>query len=947
MPPVTGASDTPFASENDPATCERCGASIRVADGVCLRCMLQAGVDSEEEASEEELQEGLLEADAIPDTSWRLGNYEILDEIGRGGMGVIYRARQRHSRRIVALKRVLSSHAGNYEWKERFRREAQAAASLDHPNILPIYEVSEGEDGLPFFSMKWATGGSLREAGPSLREDIRECVRLMAKVARAMDYAHKLGVLHRDLQPGNILLDSRGEPMVCDFGLAKWLNGSSDLTATLTTFGTPGYIAPEQADGPAADLQPAADIYSLGAVLFNLLANRPPFIGDNALSVIRQAATSDAPKLRAIMPGLHRDLETIVAHCLEREPDARYQTAGDLADDLERWIESRPIVARPVSITTRIWRGSRRHPAWLGAAAAGLLLGGIITSQWNGRSAIASGSALADTSIAVLPFENFSPDAGDTLVGDVMQDNILTSLAKVSHLRVISRSSVRDYKPNSPRNLAEIARTLGVRNLLEGSIHRSGEHFRINARLTDMKTGIQIWAEQFERNPMDIFAAQGEIAQAIADQLRARLSPAEKAAISQPPTTDPKTYNLYSDARELVDGAMATKDAAASLEKAVGLLDEATRRDPNFIGAYCELARAHETLFWNEMDQTPERLALAKEALDRAVKLGPDMGETHLARARYQYVAFRDYDGAQRELEMARRSLPNDSSLLVLQGLVSRRQGRWDIALRDLRRALEIDPRNPGVVRALADTLLEMRQYNAMEKVVKTALAAVPAQALVFYAKLADCYLARGDPKSAQAIIDRAPPNAGAAGYQAYYRFTTALYLRDYAAAEKAIAGTANIPDSFRGPFCPQVWFKGLIAHAQGDEAGATIAFREAQQLLLTAWGEHPRDPTRLSILAQIDAALGQKDLAITRAQEALAARPLVRDSVDAPMLSANLALVYAWSRDLDHAFQELEKIGRQPGGPSYGDLLLNPRWDCLRGDPRFAAILSSMRPQD
>ena len=257
----------------------------------------------------------------LADTHWRLGNYEILEEIGRGGMGVIYRARQRHSRRIVALKRVLSYHADSRDTLARFRREAEAAASLDHPNILPIYEVGESEDGVPFFSMKYASGGSLQEVGPALRDDPREIVRLMAKVARAVQYAHRQGILHRDLKPGNILLDGRGEPLVSDFGLAKWLDTSSDLTRTLTIFGTPGYIAPEQAEGPAANLKPAADVYSLGAILFDLLSGRPPFLGEHALAVIRQAADKPAPKLRSLVQNADRDLETICARCLEREPD--------------------------------------------------------------------------------------------------------------------------------------------------------------------------------------------------------------------------------------------------------------------------------------------------------------------------------------------------------------------------------------------------------------------------------------------------------------------------------------------------------------------------------------------------------------------------------------------------------------------------------------------------
>ena len=264
-----GLSDSIAGVLDEARRCPHCESSSQVADGLCVGCLLGAGLDASDDDESETLNDVLAEV-RLPDQNWRLGNYEILEEIGRGGMGVIYRARQRHSRRIVALKRLVSYHADSRETLERFRREAEAAASLDHPNILPIFEVGQGEDGLPFFTMKYAAGGSLQKAGPALRAEPRECVRLMAKVARAVQYAHEHGVLHRDLKPGNILLDGNGEPFVTDFGLAKWLDTRTDLTRSLTIFGTPGYIAPEQARGPAAKLTPAADVYSLGAILFDL-----------------------------------------------------------------------------------------------------------------------------------------------------------------------------------------------------------------------------------------------------------------------------------------------------------------------------------------------------------------------------------------------------------------------------------------------------------------------------------------------------------------------------------------------------------------------------------------------------------------------------------------------------------------------------------------------------
>ncbi|PYL68415.1 MAG: hypothetical protein DMF20_00810, partial [Verrucomicrobia bacterium] len=383
------------------AKCKKCGATTRLDTGVCVSCLLLKGLETGGEVSKVAYESVLSEVDST-NKPWFLGNYEILEQIGCGGMGVIYRARQRHSRRIVAVKRVLSYRADSHGALQRFRREAQAVASLDHPNILPIYEVSESEDGLPFFSMKFAENGSLQETAASLRDQPRKCVQLMAKVARAVEYAHSRGVLHRDIKPGNILLNDRGEPLVSDFGLAKLLDGNNDLTRSLTTFGTAGFIAPEQTNGPAANVTPAADVYSLGAVLFNVLAGRPPFLGSNPVSVIRQASETQAPRLRSLAPSLDRDLETICARCLERDPKARYHSAGDLAADLERWLDGRPIVARPVSPPARIWRWSQRNPKLVGAAAMGVLLGAATVSLFRGELFRASKFNLPDRSIAVL-----------------------------------------------------------------------------------------------------------------------------------------------------------------------------------------------------------------------------------------------------------------------------------------------------------------------------------------------------------------------------------------------------------------------------------------------------------------------------------------------------------------------------------------------------------------
>src|SRR5947208_485340 len=578
--------------ETDVAACEKCGSASRIGRGLCLNCLLHRclGADS---GNAETLHEALNEVD-IPDADWRMGSYQILEEIGRGGMGVIYRARQRHSLRIVALKRILNFPSDSPETLSRFRREAEASASLDHPNILPIYEVSESEDGLPFFSMKFAASGSLLDAAPGLRNDPRRIVALIAKVTRAVQYAHGHGILHRDLKPGNILLDGCGDPLVSDFGLAKWLDTSSDLTRTLTIFGTPGYIAPEQAQGPAKNVTPAADIYSIGAVLFDLFTGKTPFVGEHALAVINQASEKPAPKLRTLSPSADRDLETICAKCLEREPGARYHSAGELATDLERWLEGRPIVARPVSPPTRIWRWARRNPK-LAASVGGCIFGAfaiaIFTTLTVGPNArLQPVPVVSEKTIAVLPFDNFSEERRNSYLTDGVQDEILNDLAKVADLRVISRTSVLQYRNLAQRNLRQIAKQLGVAHVVEGSVQIAGNRVRVSAQLIDTRTEAHVWSERYDRDLSDVFAVESEVAEKIVFQLKSKLSPREKAAMQERPTADLIAYDEYVHAKNLIANAVFNEPRGEQFFEAVRLLESATARDPSFALAYYELA---------------------------------------------------------------------------------------------------------------------------------------------------------------------------------------------------------------------------------------------------------------------------------------------------------------------------------------------------------------------
>src|SRR5260370_5558508 len=430
--------------------------------------------------------------------------------------------------------------------------------------------------------MKFATGGSLRDAGSSLRNDPRKCVQLMAKVARGTEYAHGSGILHRDLKPGNILLDARGEPLVSDFGLAKWLDANKDLTKSLTTFGTPGYIAPEQAEGTPADLTPAADVYSLGAILFELLIGRPPFLGSNALSVIRQASETPAPKLRLLARSLDRDLETICARCLERDPKARYQSAGDLADDWEGWLDRRPIVARPVSAPARIWRWSRRNPKLVGTGVAGLLLGAAAIWLFRGELFRASQFNPPEKSIAVLPFLDLSQAKDQEYFCDGISEEILSTLAKVEGLRVVARTSSFSFK-GKEANVGDVGRKLNVENVVEGSVRRNGNRIRIAAELINTRNGFHLCSETYYRALQDVFAVQYEITRAVVDALKIQLTVSLPARARQ----NTEAYDLY-----LQGLYLSNKSDEENLRKSLNLFQRAMDKDPTLSRAWVGMAKA-------------------------------------------------------------------------------------------------------------------------------------------------------------------------------------------------------------------------------------------------------------------------------------------------------------------------------------------------------------------
>jgi TolB-like protein/Tfp pilus assembly protein PilF len=947
--------------------CRKCGAKIftDAPEGLCTGCVLETALEIFPDAvaaggdcgSAENLQtndtHGVPEVKTTP-KAFRakllgaLGDYELLEEVGRGGQGVVFRARQKSLNRIVALKVIGLGQWATKAHLKRFRLEAEAAARLDHPCIVPIYEVGE-RDGQCYFSMKFVESGQLDEVVKQTPLSIRQAVELIAKVARTVHYAHEHGILHRDIKPGNILLDVKGEPHLTDFGLARLVESESTITRTVEVLGTPSYMAPEQAAGDNTQLTKATDVYGIGAVLYQLLTAHPPFAGGTTYETIKLLLETDPRPPRLWNPKVDRDVSTICLKCLEKDPKRRYSSALAVAEDLERWLRHEPIRARRTGFVGRTKKWLQRNPTAAGIVVLSLaLIAALGIIVWK-TDVLRRPAAAA---IAVLPFENLSNDKEDASFADGIQDDLLTKLAKIADLKVISRTSVMGYR--GKHNTRQIGDELGVSHVLEGSVRKVGAWLHINAQLINARTDSHVWAEEYDRDLKDMFAVQSEIAQKVAQQLHAKISRAERLAIERPPTADLTAFDLYGRAKNLLlVGTSSTSNsptAKANWLKAADLLNQAVAHDPTFLQAYCQLASVHDELYHLRFDRMPARLALAEAAINAAFRLRPDAGEAHLARAGHLYYGYLDYDRALTELEIARQTLPDDARLFELKGYVERRRpgGNQEEALRNLERAVELDPRNIFLLRQTALSYDDLRRYADEEAILDRVLSIEPndAETKTVRAYVELDWKANTHPFH-QVIDEIRAREPGAVQDVANDWLVCALAERDPRGAANALAALGeNGFGSETLRYSPR-FMEGLIARMTTDDAKARAAFTAARVEQEKLVRTHPDDAGALSVLGLIDAALGRKEEALREGRRAVELLPVATDAVNGARMILSLATIAGWVGDKDLACQQLVHASRLPTGFSYGELKLLPFWDPLRGDPCFEKIVASLAPKE
>jgi len=553
-----------------------------------------------------------------------------------------------------------------------------------------------------------------------------------------------------------------------------------------------------------------------------------------------------------------------------------------------------------------------------------------------------------EKSIAVLPFENLSDDRENTFFAEGVHDDILSSLARIADLKVISRTSVQQYRTGA-RNLREIGEALGVAHVLEGTVRRSGNRVRVNAQLINARTDAHVWAETFDRELTDLFAIQTELAESIVRALRANLSPSEMAGLSVPPTRDLQAYDLYIRARELFRWS-GMGDPHENGEKALPLLEQALARDPSFAQAHYLVSRVHGELFWFGYDKSAARIAKAKEAAETALRLRPDLGEGHLALAFYHYYSRRDYEAAIRELTLAQRALPNESDVASALGVIERRRGRWEEAILHLERARQLDPRNISALWNLFETLAFLRRYRDAEPLLLEAAEIAPQAHMIPIARADLALRERGDTKPLRDALRQVPKDFDPGGAITTIAVRVALMERDYDEAVRALGtcseckyndiGLCGHVGALDDYTVPRDWYVGLIARGQGKEEEAKRAFVAAREAVLAEAVESPNDAKILVMRGLISAMLGRTGEALVAGRRAAELLPISADAIDGPLIATNLAAIYAQLGHRDEALETLESAASQTAGPTPGTLRAEPQWDPLREDPRFQKLL-------
>ncbi len=880
----------------------------------------------------------------------KLSHYRITAKLGSGGMGEVYRAEDSKLGRSVALKVLPEEMASDEDRLSRFRREARIVAGLNHPNIVTLHSVDEA-DGLHFLTMELVEGKTLGELTPPDGFSLERVLELAIPIIDAVAGAHARGVVHRDLKPGNVMVtDEDGRVKVLDFGLAKPIAATADgeLSGVETlsvaggglVIGTPFYMSPEQARGQEADAR--SDIFAFGVMLFEMATGQRPFKGANSVELLSAVLKDEPPQVTEIRPDLPIHLTRVIRRCLAKDPDDRYQTARDVVDELrELQLEVTSGFARaPISRTGAPGRvpGRATRMRMFAAVSAVVAIAAVLVvvfGSWD-RETLPDGR-LERRVVAVLPFENLGSE-DDEYFADGITDEITSRLAVIKGLSVISRTSARIYK-GTRKPASEIGEELGANFILEGTIRwdRSGEpdRVRITPRLIQVTDDTQLWSDTYEREIMQIFSVQTDIAEQIAAALDVTLVAKEREALTARPTDSIDAYQAYlRGMKQLVSPGFGRE----AFTLGVQMFERAVTLDPGFALSYARLSSMHSRMYHYGFDRTDQRLELARQTVRRALELQPDLAEAHLALGQYHYWCERDYAAALDALHSAEELAPSNSEVWLTKAYVKRRQGDFEAAIKLFERDSELSPLDPNATVGLGETLGTLRRYPEAEKAFKRGIALAPEDPYP-YTELALLYLRwRGDSAAARSVLDEMPPVNSTEGCRV--GFLAELLDRRYEAALDRLEGCPQ-PVLQAGIFSiPTALLEGMTLELMDEPDRARAAFERSRVILEERLARDASDHRTHSALGLTYASLGRSGEAIRHGLRAVELYPVSRDALEAPGLIIDLALIYTIVGDADAAIEQLERVLSIQSIFSASWLERDPLWDPLRSDRKFDELL-------
>ena len=881
-------------------------------------------------------------ADALRD------RYVFERELGRGGMATVYLAQDVKHKRPVALK-VLHPELAASLGPERFQREIEFAARLQHPHILTVLDSGETAGHL-WFTMPFVRGESLRDRLRRERQlPVDEALRIAREAALALDYAHQEGVVHRDIKPENLLLTKDGSTLVADFGIARALGGDEHLTQTGMSIGTPAYMSPEQASGEKT-VDARTDVYSLGAVLFEMLAGEAPYTGPTAQAIILKRFTEPVPSVRRGRPSVPEGVDQAIQRALAPIAADRFATAAEFARALQPAVTpaqaaptavATPVVRPPSPATPSSPRVTRaRLPVTAIALGLGFLIGLGVLFAWRRTHAAVSESA-GPKVLAVLPFENLG-DSADAYFADGVANEVRTKLAKISGLEVIARGSSNQYR-HTAKSPQAIARELGADYLLTATVQwekvpGGASRVRVSPELVDVGPGhapSTRWGEQFDAALTDVFQVQADIAGKVASALDVALGDSARHELAARPTANPAAYDAYLKGEAASQG-MAVGDLP-SLRRAIGFYEQAVALDSAFVPAWAQLARAHAGLYLNGTP-TPAEAEAARQAAQRAQTLGPDRPEGQLALGDYLRGVRLDNGQALPAYEAGLRLAPSNVDLLVAAALAEQALSHWEGSLQHLTRAASLDPRSANTARRTARALLYLRRYPEAEAANDRALALAPTN-LNIIEQQAIVALAQGDLARAQAVVRTGLTRVEPEALLAFFGVFQDLYwVLDTAQQRQLLGLPLSAFDNDRGAWAI---VRAQTYDLRQNRAQARVYADSARLALEEQLRATPEDGQRHVIRGLALAYLGRKAEAIQEGERAVALVPISRDAYFGAYIQHQLVRIYLLLGEPELALDRLEPLLKIPYYLSPGWLRIDPTFAALKGNPRFEKLVA------